>query len=1010
MVDTVLSLGPARLEVHNAADAGAAVGESDRVPVLTRYLPRAHDRRVRAVLGEVLAGGPSRLVMLTGESSTGKTRALYEALLDLAPSAPLLHPVGDLDLLELLDEGRVRSGCVVWLNEAQRFLYNRDAAARLRAVMTATPGIAAVGTLWNNPYWNDLTTSDNSDGPRSQAKALLTHPALAVRINVPAHLDAEDLNGWRKLARTSGDPRLQQALSAGAGDGKVIQYVSGGPELLTAYLTGDRGGALFTAAEHALITVALDARRLGHRGPLPAALLTDAADGSLSTRDRSPDPRWAEHALRALSSGRREDGSRADVRNTLTALTAVYARSGAPAAYEPADYLDQHARRLRAEQYGTPALWNALIEHTIDPFDMDNLAHAAWDRGLRTTAIRLWHKAVTAGYPTDGLIDLDDVLDPGEQAATYTAVQVGLNHTESVRRLLGRLRSAEANAAFSILAGRACAHADIADPWAVSWLLRTLRENGAHEAAKALVDRDVVADADLTDPAAAGFLLKELLSAIAKEASQEVARRGASDADLKHLFSTAGLIKTLAEAGAGREAAELAERAAAEADLSDPSAVARLLAAIRMKGTRRAQEVLLNRAPADHAIIGPLSGTKELLHQLKAAEAEHAFTVLLHRAVNETDLTSPATAKNLLQSVREADAEQAIAELTDRILTETDFTDYHRDEAPELLREVRWSGADHVLATLAQRAAAEVDLTDPARVARLLDELATFEAERAVRILLERDPVAHVSLADRVDPFLVTWLLSALRRSGAEQAARTLVERAVAEADFSDSFMMSISYRALRHTGAGEQAGRLFIERAARADLTDPNTASCFLDVLRAIGSEEAIAALLARFPVAEVDAADPGTLARLFDLLTAAGAGKAVATLTERALAETDLTSPPSVAYLLETLHNIGAGRAVAVLAERAASRADVDNRPGVVRLLDALRKVKAGKAAARYEARARDAGHFPHDFVPYGREPDGRPSRPWTVGTVVALNKPPDPAQTSASERPVTYDEANN
>ncbi|MFD0634659.1 hypothetical protein ACFQ9X_27095 [Catenulispora yoronensis] len=335
MVDTVLSLGPARLEVHNAADAGAAVGESDRVPVLTRYLPRAHDRRVRAVLGEVLAGGPSRLVMLTGESSTGKTRALYEALLDLAPSAPLLHPVGDLDLLELLDEGRVRSGCVVWLNEAQRFLYNRDAAARLRAVMTATPGIAAVGTLWNNPYWNDLTTSDNSDGPRSQAKALLTHPALAVRINVPAHLDAEDLNGWRKLARTSGDPRLQQALSAGAGDGKVIQYVSGGPELLTAYLTGDRGGALFTAAEHALITVALDARRLGHRGPLPAALLTDAADGSLSTRDRSPDPRWAEHALRALSSGRREDGSRADVRNTLTALTAVYARSGAPAAYEP---------------------------------------------------------------------------------------------------------------------------------------------------------------------------------------------------------------------------------------------------------------------------------------------------------------------------------------------------------------------------------------------------------------------------------------------------------------------------------------------------------------------------------------------------------------------------------------------------------------------------------------------------------------------------------------------------
>ena len=276
--ESVTTLGPAVLEVHNAFSAGKNTGLGTS---LTAYLPRAHDDELHRVLATVLEGGASRLIILTGRSSTGKTRALYQALVERAPRAPLLHPAGKQALLELLKRRRLKPGCVLWLNEAQRFLYGHDgeqAASALRTALEDTTGIAMLGTLWTDPYWDELTTASPGD-PHAQARALLTHPGYTVRLDVPDHLGAQDLNAWRNLAVASGDSRIREALAAGMNSGRVIQHLSGGPELLQAYLAGP--GRLFTPREHALLTAALDARRLGHMAPLPAALLAAAADGDL---------------------------------------------------------------------------------------------------------------------------------------------------------------------------------------------------------------------------------------------------------------------------------------------------------------------------------------------------------------------------------------------------------------------------------------------------------------------------------------------------------------------------------------------------------------------------------------------------------------------------------------------------------------------------------------------------------------------------------------------------------
>ncbi|MFD0346016.1 hypothetical protein ACFQ0M_07875 [Kitasatospora aburaviensis] len=100
---------------------------------MTPYLPREHDAVLRQVMALALDGGPSVLVMLTGGSSTGKTRALYEALGDLASNRPLLRPSTAADLLAIAERRLITAWAVLWLNETQRFLDGGE-ERRLRPV------------------------------------------------------------------------------------------------------------------------------------------------------------------------------------------------------------------------------------------------------------------------------------------------------------------------------------------------------------------------------------------------------------------------------------------------------------------------------------------------------------------------------------------------------------------------------------------------------------------------------------------------------------------------------------------------------------------------------------------------------------------------------------------------------------------------------------------------------------------------------------------------------------
>ena len=131
--------GAQRLGVHRAIVADAVPGQA--VPELTVYVQRKHDAQLRELLSA--PAGPGMLV-LVGGSSTGKTRAAFEAVRQCLADWSLLRPLDAADLLDQLRGGAVGPQMVLWLNETQIFLRG-SARRRGRPAAAARAGRAGGG-------------------------------------------------------------------------------------------------------------------------------------------------------------------------------------------------------------------------------------------------------------------------------------------------------------------------------------------------------------------------------------------------------------------------------------------------------------------------------------------------------------------------------------------------------------------------------------------------------------------------------------------------------------------------------------------------------------------------------------------------------------------------------------------------------------------------------------------------------------------------------------------------
>ncbi|WP_203187057.1 sel1 repeat family protein [Streptomyces pratensis] len=380
---------PYAWEVHQAITVESD-GSTEHLPTLPVYVEREHDRRLRDAVQQVVHGA-SKIVMLVGGSSTGKTRACWEAIQLLPCSWRLWHPIepsrpeAALSCLEA-----VEPNTVLWLNETQHYLLTPNSpmgenlAAGLRALLRDPERgpVLVLGTLWHE-YWATLTAPPTSgsgtNDSHSQARALLTGCDLPVPDKF-SESESANLN-----AAAAVDPRLAHAVKH-AEQGHITQYLTGGPALIERYLNAP-------PAARAVIEVAMDAQRLGLGPTVPLSLLEFAAPSYLTNLQWGQvTDSWASQALEYAT---------LPLHGARGPLTRIHARPGETEPSEPhyqlADYLDQRGRSERIYAVPPKAFWDAAADNVRDPAALMALAQAANDRWRYRHAVQLVRAATQAG-------------------------------------------------------------------------------------------------------------------------------------------------------------------------------------------------------------------------------------------------------------------------------------------------------------------------------------------------------------------------------------------------------------------------------------------------------------------------------------------------------------------------------------------------------------------------------------------------------------------------------------
>lgn len=549
---------PHDLEVH---PSGSAVATSS-VQVLSGYVRRAHDQVIIEAVSEARQGR-SRMLVLVGSSSTGKTRACWEAIQPLAAEGwRLWHPYDPTRAeAALADIERVAPRTVVWLNEAQHYLGDLQVGERIAAAVHALltdarrVPVLILGTLW--PEYEDQYTAVPRPGgpdPHSRVRELLAGRT----VTVPDSFDQEALDLAANLAE-GGDRLLADALTRAGTDGRVTQDLAGAPELLRRYHHG-------TPAARALLQAAMDARRLGIGLNIPQAFLTDAAADYLADRDWDELAiDWAEAAYADLARpvhGKQAPLSRTNPRPirrppvARTPSTAVSSPSGP--VLRLADYLEQHGRAARRLLCPPASFWHAAHAHLTRPEDLNALAEAAEGRCRLQWAHHLRLRAAQAGH-TWAMIKLawarEQAGDPkGAESLLRQAANAG--HAGALRFIGQRREQAGDREAAEALFRQA---ADAGEADALRGLARLREEAEDWEGAEAFYRLAV----DAGDPNAMFDLVAIREWAGDREGAEAFAREAASAGDFLPLTN----LSAMREEAGDRESAEaLAWEAAGAGD------------------------------------------------------------------------------------------------------------------------------------------------------------------------------------------------------------------------------------------------------------------------------------------------------------------------------------------------------------------------------------------------------------------------------------------------------------
>ena len=286
---------PIALGVHPAPIGKG--GPADRCPA---FVPRdIGDQLMAAVLRD-------RFVLLVGESTAGKSRAAYEAVMAVAPGFRLIEPLHREAAPVATALAADTPGSVLWLDDLERFLGSGGlTGAAMSNVLEAGEDRLIIATIRSQEHarFSGRPTVAFEGLDRETLRQGWDVLRLATRLDLPRQWSVTEM----RRAQRSSDPRIAHALEHAARFG-VGEYLAAGPQLLAEVREGWAPGGHPRGS--ALVHAAVDARRAGINRPLPPALLHQLHEpylrqrGGALLRPESLDAAlaWATAPLHATSS------------------------------------------------------------------------------------------------------------------------------------------------------------------------------------------------------------------------------------------------------------------------------------------------------------------------------------------------------------------------------------------------------------------------------------------------------------------------------------------------------------------------------------------------------------------------------------------------------------------------------------------------------------------------------------------------------------------------------------
>ena len=192
------------------------------MPELTVYVQREHDVQLRELLSA--PAGPVMLV-LVGGSSTGKTRAAFEAVRQCLADWSLLRPLDAADLLDQLRGGAVGPQMVLWLNETQIFLRGQpDVAVALRRLLARDEPVVVIGRCGPSSGRSSRPHQTTARGREPSGEG-----AAAARRRPGGCAGDVHGQGPAQLRRVRRRPAPGNCRRGSGADGKVVQVLAWRP-------------------------------------------------------------------------------------------------------------------------------------------------------------------------------------------------------------------------------------------------------------------------------------------------------------------------------------------------------------------------------------------------------------------------------------------------------------------------------------------------------------------------------------------------------------------------------------------------------------------------------------------------------------------------------------------------------------------------------------------------------------------------------------------------------------